>query len=147
MDQRDIGQRAEPGEFRRAGGVGLLGGGSVGFGLIDGGVSGGVDHQAGLHPSQRGREAGRRGEIHLWPAEADQIPAAGLFGQGGGQLAGGADHQNGRARHQAWNQASQSARRGSCVSLSDSNAAPGATGQGKARSGSSQITPRSASRS
>src|SRR5271168_4485485 len=48
---------------------------------------------------------------------------------------------------QTVNQTGQSENRGSSLSLSDSSGPLGGTGQGSARSGSFQITPRSAARS
>ena len=149
MDQRNPGLGAVARQGRRPLGVGPRGGLGIGLGAVHRGIGGGVDHQRRRQPRQQRGQLVRPVEIEFRPPGPHQVPPAGQRHDGGGELAAAAGDQDGAAPgsnlgHSVYH-GSHAASRGRAASLSDSTASPGATGQGSARSGSFQITPRSQS--
>ncbi len=145
VDQRDAGLRRQPRQLRRSGGIRALGRFAVALGCIDGGPGGGVHHQRRGGSAEGGGDRLRPVEIECRPSHPDQRPVAPGPVERRRELARAAGDED-RAGHSV-NQRSVSRSRGKSWSLSDSTAPPGSTGQGRARSGSSQITPRSEARS
>ena len=161
VDQRDAGIGAVRRERRRAGGGARPGRFRRGLRRIDRGPGGGVDHEGRLHGLHRLRDRRRAVEIERRATHATHDRAAFLLHRRCELPGAAGDHDR---RHgpqtsllfpslKGWrpgtpqNSGGASAQRGSSRSLSDSTASPSPTGQGSARSGSFQATPRSDARS